>query len=69
MNPLMTRDWLPALSRRHCVPLVAAAATRLPSLNRHAGAVAEDAVFTCRRMYLLERRLRDTSHTLEWSAL
>ena len=69
MVPLVKSGWLTVLSTRHCLSLVSLGTSRLPALNEHLAATVEDAVFTCRRLYLLEHRLRDAGFAFSWNAL
>jgi hypothetical protein len=69
VRPLWTSDWLDLMSTPQCLSLVGLAASRLPSLNQRLAAIVEDAVFTCRRAYLLEQRARETHLKFEWGAL
>lgn len=69
MVPLVKSGWLTVLSTRHCLSLVGLGTSRLPALNDNLAAAVEDAVFTCRRLYLLEHRLRDAGFAFSWNAL
>ena len=69
MVPLVKSGWLTALSTRQCLSLVSLGTSQLPAVNEHLAAVVEDAVFTCRRLYLLEHRLRGAGFAFSWNAL
>jgi hypothetical protein len=69
LTPLCRPDWLSLLSKRTCLTLIALGAARLPSMNQRLAPIVEDAVFTCRRIHLLERRVKNAGLRFEWGAL
>jgi hypothetical protein len=51
-------NWLPLLSKKQCVPLLLAGIVGHPGAERH--------IHNVRRLYLLEKRLRDASLDFDW---
>ena len=69
MVQLVRPGSLRAMSMPHCLPLIGLGASRLPGLTQHLAATVEDAVFTCRRLLLLEQRLERAGLAVDWDAV
>ena len=67
LGPLCKKNWLDLLAKERCIPLVMMGASPLPPLNRRLAHIAEDTLLTVRRLYLLERRLKEAHVDFDWS--
>jgi hypothetical protein len=68
-NPMRKKKWLDLLAKETCLPLVALGTSPLTSLSGRLSAIVEDAMLTCQRLYLLERRVKEANLDFDWSRI